>query len=450
VRLRAALPGDALPGLHGRFPARYPALLESVGGEAPLGRYDVLLALPGARLTQCPDGRLEGRTTATAGRFLDSLDAWFESERAAPIAPHGVPFAGGWFLYLGYELASEIEPSLRLRKPRYPRALAWRMRGAVVRDRVTGGVSVLAEGGEAGALLRQVESDLEQCRHASAGPSPLLRGEVTEEAPGRFLEGVESVLDAIARGEVYQANLSRGWCATLADGVTAADLYRRLRRANPAPFAGIAALPGFDVLSSSPERLLQLRDRVASTRPIAGTRPRGHTSMADDSLKRELVLNEKERAEHVMLVDLERNDLGRICRGGSVHVDEFMTVETYATVHHIVSNVRGVLRPGVTPGQAIAAVFPGGTITGCPKVRCMQLLADLEEAPRDAYTGSMGYLGVDGSLDLNILIRTLTVSGSRIDFRTGAGIVADSSPAAELEETRAKAQGLLRALGGIA
>jgi anthranilate synthase component 1 len=220
-----------------------------------------------------------------------------------------------------------------------------------------------------------------------------------------------------------------------------------LRTANPAPFAGIAALPGFQLLSSSPERLLEIRDGFASTRPIAGTRPRGGTSAADDTLKRELVLNEKERAEHIMLVDLERNDLGRICRGGTVRVDEFMTVESYATVHHIVSNVRGELRDGVTPGQAIAAVFPGGTITGCPKVRCMQLLAGLEAAPRDAYTGSMGYLGVDGSLDLNILIRTLTVADRRIDFRTGAGIVADSDPAAELDETRAKAQGLLRALG---
>jgi anthranilate synthase component 1 len=148
-----------------------------------------------------------------------------------------------------------------------------------------------------------------------------------------------------------------------------------------------------------------------------------------------------------MLVDLERNDLGRICRGGSVRVDEYMTVETYATVHHIVSNVQGELRDGVTPGQAIGAVFPGGTITGCPKVRCMQLLAGLEPGPRDAYTGSMGYLGLDGTLDLNILIRTLIVSGDRIDFRTGAGIVADSLAEAELEETRAKAQGLLRALG---
>jgi anthranilate synthase component 1 len=249
---------------------------------------------------------------------------------------------------------------------------------------------------------------------------------------------------------VYQANLSRGWRAPLSPGVTAADLYRRLRVANPAPFAGSAMLPGFALLSSSPERLLRIRGSAASTRPIAGTRPRGESQAHDAALRDELRLNEKEQAEHVMLVDLERNDLGRICRGGTVEVDEFMTIESYATVHHIVSNVRGELRGEVTPGQAIAAVFPGGTITGCPKVRCMELLGVLEGAPRDAYTGSMGYLGRDGSLDLNILIRTLAVRDGTIEFRTGAGIVADSRPEAELEETRAKARGLLRALGSNA
>jgi anthranilate synthase component 1 len=149
-----------------------------------------------------------------------------------------------------------------------------------------------------------------------------------------------------------------------------------------------------------------------------------------------------------MLVDLERNDLGRVCRGGSVRVDEFMTIESYATVHHIVSNVCGELREGVTPGEAIEAVFPGGTITGCPKVRCMELLAALEHSPRDAYTGSIGYLRRDGGLDLNILIRTIVLRDGTVEFRTGAGIVADSQPEAELAETRAKARGLLRALGG--
>jgi anthranilate synthase component 1 len=283
-----------------------------------------------------------------------------------------------------------------------------------------------------------------------AATSPIILHDVVEQAPEVFLAGVRAALEAIGRGDVYQANLSRPWRAALAPGATPVDLYRALRKSNPAPFAGIAHLGDFSVLSSSPERLLRIEAGVASTRPIAGTRPRGADADADASLARELRLNQKERAEHVMLVDLERNDLGRICRPGSVRVDEFMTIESYATVHHIVSNVRGELRPEVTPGQAIAAVFPGGTITGCPKVGCMQLLADFEREPRDAYTGSMGYLGRDGSLDLNILIRTLVVQGADIEFRTGAGIVADSEPGAELAETRAKAAGMLRALGGRA
>ena len=167
----------------------------------------------------------------------------------------------------------------------------------------------------------------------------------------------------------------------------------------------------------------------------------------DQQLIDELRNNPKEQAEHIMLLDLERNDLGRICQAGTVQVDEFMTVETYAHVHHIVSNVHGTLRNDIIPGQAIAAVFPGGTITGCPKVRCMQVIAELEKVPRGAYTGSMGYLNRDGSMDLNILIRSLHQRGNQLQFRAGAGIVADSIPERELDETRAKALGMLRALG---
>jgi anthranilate synthase component I len=450
VTERAAWPEDALLGLHARYPDRYPVLLESVGGDAPLGRHDVLLCLPGERLTALPDGRTDGPCSATQVRFLDALDEWWRSESMARVPVADIPFAGGWFIYIGYELAGEIETTLVFPRPRHPRAIAWRMRGAIVRDRSTGFTSFHAEDGRDDELQRAAKQDL---THAVTAPTAvgadLLSGSVVEEAPEIFVRGVESILAAIGRGDVYQANLSRGWRAQLAQGASPAELYRRLRRANPAPFSGMAALPGFTLLSSSPERLLQIRDGLASTRPIAGTRPRGRTTAADDTLKRDLMLNEKERAEHVMLVDLERNDLGRICRGGTVHVDEYMTVETYATVHHIVSNVSGELRGDVTPGEAIGAVFPGGTITGCPKVRCMGLLAGLEAAPRDAYTGSMGYLGLDGSMDLNILIRTLTVAGDCVEFRTGAGIVADSVPEAELGETRAKAQGLLRALGRL-
>ena len=444
---------DALLRLHERHPERYPVLLESVGGGPELGRYDLLLALPGAVLVQQPDGRIEGPPPAAGfDRFLAALDACWRAESVAADASASEPFVGGWFLYLGYELASEIEPTLRLPQSRLPRAVAWRMRGALVRDRVSGEITLHAEPGLESQLREQVAADGSLTDDGDAVvtvPGAVTVG-VEEEPAERFLRGVTDILAAIGRGDVYQANLSRGWRARLAAGATASQLYRRLRAANPAPFAGSAALPGCALLSSSPERLLRIRGRVASTRPIAGTRPRGESQAHDAALRTELRLNEKEQAEHVMLVDLERNDLGRICRGGTVQVDEFMTIESYATVHHIVSNVRGELRPGVTPGEAIAAVFPGGTITGCPKVRCMQLLGELEGTPRDAYTGSMGYLGRDGSLDLNILIRTLAVRDGLVEFRTGAGIVADSRPESELEETRAKARGLLRALGSNA
>jgi anthranilate synthase component 1 len=227
-------------------------------------------------------------------------------------------------------------------------------------------------------------------------------------------------------------------------------IYRRLRRSNPSPFAALLRRGNFALLSSSPERLLSIRGNTVATRPIAGTRPRGATPEADARLVRSLLDNEKERAEHVMLIDLERNDLGRVCIGGSVRVDEYMTVETYAHVHHIVSNVSGLKRSDVTPIGVIRALFPGGTITGCPKIRCMEIIAELERAGRGAYTGSLGYLNLDGSCDLNILIRTMTAERASLKFRAGAGIVADSRPEQELAETRAKAKGLVRALDSTA
>ncbi|MGA7825426.1 MAG: chorismate-binding protein, partial [Steroidobacteraceae bacterium] len=191
----------------------------------------------------------------------------------------------------------------------------------------------------------------------------------------------------------------------------------------------------------------RIEGRRVDTRPIAGTRPRSRLPSADAAEMSALAAHPKERAEHIMLIDLERNDLGRVCEAGSVRVDELMSIESYAHVHHIVSNVGGVLRSEITPIGALRAVFPGGTITGCPKFRCMQIIAELEGVGRGAYTGSLGYLTRDGRLDVNILIRSMALADRRVEFRAGAGIVADSDPERELEETRAKARGLLRAFG---
>ena len=368
--------------------------------------------------------------------------------RCAPPRPASpLPFTGGWLLYLGYELASEIEPRLKL--PQCPDpvvALAIRAPAAWIRDRATGQAWLMAESGHE-RLLDEFE------RHACASSRERAAAAAAPAIPWSkrmsrraFLGAVRRALEYIAAGDVYQANLSRGWTGRAAP-VDPVRVYQRLRATNPSPFAALLRQEDFALLSSSPERLVSIRGNTVATRPIAGTRPRGATAEADAALVRSLLDNEKERAEHVMLIDLERNDLGRVCAGGTVRVDEYMSVETYAHVHHIVSNVSGRLRNDVSPIGVIRALFPGGTITGCPKVRCMEIIAELEGVGRGAYTGSVGYLNRDGSCDLNILIRTITAGGGLFKFRAGAGIVADSDPLQELAETRAKAEGLLRALG---
>jgi anthranilate synthase component 1 len=431
-----------LLALHATHPDRYPALLDSAAMGGPLGRFSLLLAGPGECLELGRRGRLTG--PGVGDRFCARLSDWWRSERGPPPPPPW-PFAGGWFLYLGYELAMEIEPTLSLpESPLEIVATAWRMHAAILHDHSAGRTLAVAEPGEEGAVARLVE-DFERARPQRAATAAAIAGPIVEDEPSEYLEACRRALAHIAAGDVYQANLARSWRVPVAAGVSASELYRRLRTANPGAFAGSARLPGFAILSSSPERLVRVCGRRIETRPIAGTRPR--VGGGDSAAIAELTGSAKEQAEHVMLIDLERNDLGRLCEAGTVRVDEFMVVESYAHVHHIVSNVSGRLRADVEPGDVVRALFPGGTITGCPKVRCMQLIGELEAKGRGAYTGAMGYLALDGSLDLNILIRTMTIKDGEIEVRAGAGIVADSMPAHELDETRAKARGLLRALG---
>jgi anthranilate synthase component I len=429
-----------------QYPERYPALLESGAQRAAndVPRFDILPFANGESLQLNADGELTGECAAGAG-FLAALEDWWKSLRTQPVS--ALPFTGGWVLYLGYELAAEIEPSLVLPpSPDRLVALALRAPAAWVRNRADGKSWLIAEPGSE-SLLDDFERHVAGLRTTPARRLTPLR--VSEEDPAQFLQAVQRALDYTVAGDVYQTNLSRRWQVEAPSSLDPVAIYRHLRHTNPSPFAALLRIGDFALLSSSPERLVSIRGDLIETRPIAGTRPRGATPADDALLIRSLLENEKERAEHIMLIDLERNDLGRVSVAGSVKVDEYMTVETYAHVHHIVSNVSGRLRADASPIDVIRALFPGGTITGCPKIRCMQIIAELENCGRGAYTGSIGYLNRDGGCDLNILIRTITAHGASLSFRAGAGIVADSIAAQELAETRAKAEGLLRALDAL-
>jgi anthranilate synthase component I len=437
--------------LASRHPERYPLLLDSAA-DGPLSRSSVLLgvgATPSALWLDAGGVLGAQGMTPAGGGFLDALESWWRRERLVheSSSEHSLPFDGGWALFLGYELAREVEPHLEMPRTPLPwQAFALRTPCALVHDLGRGRVYAVAEA--------QAEEDLDRLvadAAAAARATPVAAGlrieGVREEDPAQYLERVQRAKEYIRAGDIYQANLSRPWEVRLGERSAAATLYERLCAANPAPFAALAQWRDVAILSSSPERLVRVAGRRVDTRPIAGTRPRSRLPGKDLREMSALAAHPKERAEHIMLIDLERNDLGRVCEAGTVRVDELMTIESYQHVHHIVSNVSGVLRDEVTPIGAVRAVFPGGTITGCPKFRCMQIIAELERAGRGAYTGSLGYLTRDGRLDLNILIRTMTLSGRELTFRAGAGIVADSEPQRELEETRAKARGLLAALG---
>jgi anthranilate synthase component 1 len=441
-----------LPDLCEAFPDRFPYLLESTARSA-LGSHSLLLFAGEEMLVQDPGSGVTGPGSGES--FFDRLESWYQSERSS-FAKTGqdskplIPFFGGWFVYLGYEMAAEIEGSLKLpnNQTGMPDAIAHRCHGAIVvfHDAENPALDQSVAVAESDAVLRQIMACTEHRLAQRENHRVDQLGLLSEEDPELYRASVAKIHDYLLAGDIFQVNISRAWNGTFRADVDPVRLYRALCQFNPAPFAGLLRWQDSVMLSSSPERLVQIRDGNIQTRPIAGTRPRGLSTGQDQALSDELLGNLKERAEHIMLIDLERNDLGRVCKTGTVDVNELMAIESFAHVHHIVSNVRGELLPETSPIDAIKAVFPGGTITGCPKIRCMEIIAELEGEGRGYYTGSMGYLGRDGSLDLNILIRSMLVRGKEFEFRTGGGIVADSVPDQEVRETRDKAKGMLMAV----
>ncbi|WP_027467918.1 aminodeoxychorismate synthase component I [Deefgea rivuli] len=418
-----------LLALAANAPQHFPALLQSSQTQG----WDILFALPSEfRLYAAHEGAALLRDLAMIGE-------------SAPIASD-LPFQGGWVFYAGYELLELFEPSVISRTlgeyADFPVGVLIRCPAAIVLQRETQAATLVAETPE---LLAQLQELLASAKAWQA--QPLQIAAISEDDPQQFLDGAARAKQYIVDGDVFQVNLSRGWDVSLSQGA-ATDVYAALRIANPAPFSAYLNLGAAgQIISSSPERLVQVKDGIVQTRPIAGTFARSLDPVEDAALKQRLLDTPKERAEHIMLVDLERNDLGRIAVPGTVKVDELMAVATYSFVHHIESNIRAELRAGLNTADVLRALFPGGTITGCPKVRCMQIIRELEDRPRLAYTGSLGYINRDGSMDSNILIRTFVQRGEQLYFRAGAGIVADSDAEKELQETRHKARGLLRALG---
>ena len=406
---------------------RYPFLLESVNHNKN-NRYSILFAFPQESIVLHEFSDFD---------FLNELDD-LSIQKNNDL---DLPFTGGWFVYLSYELIGQIEPKLasNYHKSNLPIAYAVKMPTAIYIDHKLSKTFIYDEDNNL-SRINQILSDIKILNKI---PIETINGDISEDNEKKFIQGVNSSLDYIIAGDVFQVNLSRKWSFNLSSNIDSAVIYNKLKKANPAPFSALIQYENFSIISSSPERLFSVNEGILETRPIAGTHPRGKGD-SDNDQKENLISHPKEIAEHVMLLDLERNDMGRVCEYGSVFVNEIMTLETYPYVHHIVSNIKGKLRKSIGIQGIVKALFPGGTITGCPKVRCMEIIAELEQMPREVYTGSVGYVSQNGKMDFNILIRSFIHKDQTLTFRAGAGIVFDSDPINELAETRHKAQGLIK------
>jgi anthranilate synthase component 1 len=464
VPVWAELLGDVLtpvgvfPALAGDGPG---VLLESVERSERWGRYSFVAGDPAAVLTVGADGSAEAdirRETVPLPPPGGDAMTWLRDVAHAvrsPRMPELPALTGGLVGYLGYEAATLLDGSAhpgpgQVDTPAVQFLLVDR---AVVFDQWRQRVLLVAHvpasaGYDAGA--RALEGLFEHVRTATA-PEPVAftaaeTNEIAAEDGAAFEASVERIKEHILAGDIFQAVLSRRVTRPLDDGALA--VYRRLRATNPAPYMFLLRMPSQELAGSSPEPLVRVEGRRVLSRPIAGTRPRGATPAEDQRLEAELLADPKERAEHAMLVDLARNDLGKVCRPGTVRPTELMTVERFTRVMHIVSTVEGELRDERTPLDALAATFPAGTVTGAPKRRAMEIIAEEETIPRGAYAGAVGYVSFAGDLDFCITIRTVVVRDGVAHVQSGAGIVADSDSRAEYEETRAKAAALLPALGG--
>lgn len=418
---------------------------------SPLARYSICAGRP-----RVIEGQLQ-LWTPTLGNILPFLRSLLHTGKVnANIAPEvaHLPFTGGWLGWLGYDMAWEIErlPHLKPDLLPFPIAYWYEPESFAVLDHQQ---QVLWLAATEPTQLDELQYRLEAgIRHPTEGKTEAEHrptAPIFQMSQGDYEAAVLKAQSYIQAGDIFQANLSLRFEAKTS--VKSWSIYQALQHINPSPFASYWQTPWGAVISCSPERLVHLSGRKVESRPIAGTRSRGVTPAQDQELEQELTTNIKERAEHIMLVDLERNDLGRVCEWGSVAVNELLTIERYSHVMHLVSNVIGTLRKDCDAVDLIRGAFPGGTITGCPKVRCLEIIEELEPVRRNLFYGSCGYLDSRGYLDLNILIRTLLWSKrddsspeAMVWGQVGAGIVADSNPEKEWYESLHKAQAQLNAL----
>jgi anthranilate synthase component 1 len=420
-----------LLAVHASKPDTYPYLLASNTRGGENSRYSLLLSYPQDTVSQ-----FKGDDDCLVSIDVDLANLNQQSNS---------PFCGGWFVFMSYEYAQTIEPQVEYfsNESSLPVAFISRVPAAIIVDHEDESAYIVIED-KFHFLENQILEDISGLEDYD--PGDLVAGSIEEEDPEIYLDHITRTKKYIRDGDIFQANLSRKWTVNYQQHCDPVALYHNLTHSNPAQFAALIKFKDQYIISSSPERLISVKNGVVQSRPIAGTHPRGKTAEEDITLSKHLLSHPKEKAEHVMLIDLVRNDLGRFCEPGSIQVTEKMVLESYEHVHHIVSNIEGRIRTGQTVADIVHAVFPGGTITGCPKVRCMEIISELENTSRGPYTGSLGYIGIDGRIDLNILIRTLLYDNNTVSFRAGGGIVHDSVPDRELMETRHKAQGFLNAI----